>query len=116
MFVTWARSEAMAGIDINQIFQQAQQISDQLRKAQEALAQKQVSGEAGGGMVTVTASGRGELLRVQIDPEVVDKSDVPMLEDLVLSAVNAALANVKALAQEQSGPLSSLQDLIPGLK
>lgn len=105
----------MAGIDINQIFQQAQQISEQLRKAQQALAEKQVSGEAGGGMVTVTANGRGEILRLQIDPKVVDKDDVPMLEDLVLAAVNAALANVKTLAQEQSGPLSNLQDLIPGL-
>ncbi|GAC1299286.1 MAG: YbaB/EbfC family nucleoid-associated protein [Myxococcales bacterium] len=105
----------MAGFDINQIFQQAQQIQEQLRKAQESLGQKQVVGDAGGGMVTITATGRGEVLRVQIDPRVVDKADVPMLEDLVLAAVNAALANARALAQEDAGPLSSLQDLIPGL-
>ena len=105
----------MAGIDINQIFQQAQQISEQLKKAQEALAQQQVTGESGGGMVTVTATGRGEVLRVQIDPKVVDPSDVPMLEDLVLSAVNTALANVRALAQDETGPLGRLQELIPGM-
>jgi DNA-binding YbaB/EbfC family protein len=105
----------MAGFDINAIFQQAQQIQEQLRKAQEALGQKQVTGNAGGGMVTATATGRGELLRVQIDPKVVDKSDVAMLEDLVLSAVNAALANARALAQEEAGPLTNLQDLMPGL-
>jgi DNA-binding YbaB/EbfC family protein len=105
----------MAGFDINQIFQQAQQIQEQLRKAQEALGQKQVVGDAGGGMVTVTATGRGELLRVQIDPRVVDKEDVPMLEDLVLAATNAALANARALAQEETGPLANLQDLMPGL-
>jgi nucleoid-associated protein EbfC len=105
----------MAGFDINQIFQQAQQIQEQLRKAQEALAQKQVVGDAGGGMVTVTATGRGEVLRVQIDPRVVDKSEVPMLEDLVLAATNAALANARTLAQEDAGPLGNLSDLIPGL-
>ena len=105
----------MADFDINQIFQQAQQISEQLKKSQEALAQKQVTGESGGGMVTITASGRGEVLRVQIDAKVVDPADVPMLEDLVLSAVNVALANARTLAQGEAGPLSRLQDLIPGM-
>ena len=81
----------MAGFDLNALFQQAQQIQEQMKRAQEELARKEVTGTAGGGMVTVTANGRGELLKVQIDPKVVDPKDVAMLEDLVLAAVNSAL-------------------------
>ena len=105
----------MAGIDFNALFQQAQQLQQEMQKAQAELAQKQVTGSAGGGMVTVTATGRGDLVKVQIDKTAVDPADVPMLEDLVLAAVNAALANARALAQEAgSGPLSALQGMLPG--
>jgi len=89
----------MAGFDLNALFQQAQQIQEQMKRAQEELARKEVTGTAGGGMVTVTANGRGELLKVQIDPKVVDPKDVAMLEDLVLAAVNSALRAAQQLAQ-----------------
>ena len=81
----------MAGFDLNALLQQAQQIQEQLKRAQEELARKEVTGTAGGGMVIVTANGKGEVLRVQIDKQAVDPRDVPMLEDLVLAAVNSAL-------------------------
>lgn len=105
----------MAGLDMNALFQQAQQIQEQMRKAQESLAQKQVIGTAGGGMVVVTASGKGEILKIQIDKQAVDPRDVPMLEDLVLAAVNAALAAAQQLAMSEAGPLAGLRDMIPGM-
>ena len=105
----------MAGFDINALFAQAQQIQEQLRKSQESLAQKQVVGTAGGGMVVVTASGKGEILKIQIDKQAVDPRDVPMLEDLLLAAVNAALAAAQQLAASEGGALQGLRDLIPGM-
>src|SRR5205807_10610390 len=104
----------MAGIDLNALFQQAQQIQEQMKRAQEELAKKEVTGTAGGGMVVVTANGKGELLKVQIDPKVIDPNDVGMLEDLVLAAVNSALPAPQQLPQAQGGPPPSLKDLSPG--
>ena len=66
-------------------------------------------------MVIVTANGKGELLKVQIDPKVVDPNDVAMLEDLVQAAVNSALHAAQQLAQAQGGPLASLKDMFPGM-
>src|SRR6266851_2349393 len=100
----------MAGFDLNALFQQAQQIQEQLKRAQEELARKEVTGTAGGGMVIVTANGKGELLKVQIDPKV-----VAMLEDLVQAAVNSALRAAQQLAQAQGGPLANLKDMFPGM-
>ena len=97
----------MADFDLNALFQQAQQIQEQMRDAQERLAQKTVTGSAGGGMVVVTANGKGEIQRVQIDKQAVDPRDVPMLEDLVLAAVNSAL---KAGAGGGGGGESALRD------
>ena len=86
------------GFDMNALFQQAQAIQEQMRRTQEELAKKEVTGTAGGGMVVVTATGTGEISRVQIDPSVVDPKDVGMLEDLVVAAANSALKAVQALA------------------
>jgi DNA-binding YbaB/EbfC family protein len=106
----------MSGIDFNALFQQAQALQQEMEKAQAELAQKQVTGSSGGGMVTVTATGKGDIVKVQIDPQAVDPRDVAMLEDLVLTATNAALANARQLAQEAgSGPLAALQGMIPGI-
>lgn len=106
----------MAGFDFSALFQQAQQLQEQMRKTQEELGRKEVSGQSGGGMVSVTANGKGEILRVKIDPQAVNPQDVAMLEDLVAAAINAALANVRQLAQaEGQGPLANLQNLIPGM-
>jgi DNA-binding YbaB/EbfC family protein len=100
----------MPGIDLNMLLQQAQKIQDDLKSAQERLAQVQVTGTAGGGMVVVTATGKGEVLKVQIDKQAVDPRDVPMLEDLVLAAVNSALTAAKEAAAAES-PLPNMPDL-----
>src|SRR5437660_11714360 len=105
----------MAGFDMNTIFQQAQQLQEQMKRAQEELAKKEVTGTAGGGMVVVTANGKGELLKVQIDPKVVDPNDVAMLEDLVVAAVNSAQRAAQQLVQSQGGPLANLKDMFPGM-
>ena len=107
----------MPDFDLNALFQQAQQIQEQMREAQERLAQKIVTGSAGGGMVVVTANGKGEIQKVQIDKQAVDPRDVPMLEDLVVAAVNSALrAAQEAAAAENplSGMAAGLGGMVPG--
>jgi DNA-binding YbaB/EbfC family protein len=100
----------MPGLDLNALLQQAQLIQEQMKEAQERLAHKEVVGTAGGGMVTVTATGKGEILKVQIDRQVVDPKDVAMLEDLVMAAVNAALRAAQEAAAAES-PLPGMPDL-----
>ncbi|MBS2023027.1 MAG: YbaB/EbfC family nucleoid-associated protein [Deltaproteobacteria bacterium] len=105
----------MAGFDMQQLFAQAQAMQEQMKKAQEQLATQEVSGAAGGGLVTARVTGTGELIGVKIDSAVVTKDDIAMLEDLVTAAVNDALRNQKQLAQQQmTGSLGSLSGL-PGM-
>ena len=77
-------------MNIGAMMKQAQKMQAQMLRIQEELAQKTVEATAGGGMVTAVANGKGELVSVKIDPEVVKAGDVEMLEDLVLAAVNEA--------------------------
>ena len=104
----------MPGFDLNALFEQAQQLQEQMREAQERLGQKIVTGSAGGGMVVVTANGKGEIQKVQIDKQAVDPRDVAMLEDLVLAAVNEGIRNAqKMVAEEMTKATGGLK--IPGL-
>ena len=104
----------MAGFDMNALFQQAQALQEQMKKAQENLGRKEVTGTSGGGLVIVTANGKGEVLKIQIDKQAVDNRDVPMLEDLVLAAVNAALRAAAEAAAAEAGPMANMANLIPG--
>nr|WP_308167621.1 YbaB/EbfC family nucleoid-associated protein [Catellatospora tritici] len=79
----------------------------QLQQAQAALAEAEVTGTAGGGLVTVTASGTGEFRRVSIDPKAVDPDDVETLEDLVLAAITNAADEVRKITEQKMGPLSA---------
>jgi nucleoid-associated protein EbfC len=97
--------------DFMKIMQQVQQMQSRLQQIQEELAQKSVSAASGGGMVTVTADGRGQVRSIKIDPSVVSPSDVEMLEDLVLVAVNEAQKKAAALAQEEAGKLTGGMNL-----
>ena len=96
--------------DLNALMQQAQALQEQMQKSQEKLAQLTVTGSAGGGMVMVTANGKGEIQKVTIDKQAVDPRDVPMLEDLVLAAVNSAIRAAQE-AQAAEGPLSGMPNL-----
>lgn len=95
--------------------QQVQQIQEQVTSAQDELADSEVTGTAGGGLVTVTMSGTGEVTAVKIDPSAVDPDDVETLEDLVLAALHAAAAEQQRLAGEMMGPLAGGMPGMPGL-
>ncbi len=92
--------------DLSKILQQAQQMQGRLQQMQEELQSKTVTASAGGGMVTVTADGKGQVRRIEIDKSVVDPADVEMLEDLVLVAVNEAQKKAAELAQNEMAQLA----------
>ncbi len=92
---------------------QLQALQEEMAKQQALLAEETVEVSAGGGMVTVVATGQQEIVSISIQPEVVDPEDVEMLEDMVLSAVNQALERSRQLAEERLGGLTA--GLPPGL-
>ena len=85
---------------------QAQQMQQQLLAAQQELLNTEVHGEAGGGLVKVTAKGSGEVTAVQIDPKVVDPSDIDTLQDLIVGALGDASKKAQTLAQQRLSPLA----------
>ncbi|PYM76792.1 MAG: YbaB/EbfC family nucleoid-associated protein [Candidatus Rokuibacteriota bacterium] len=93
---------------------EAQKLQAQMAAMQEEVAKRKVEATAGGGMVTVEANGKQELTAIKIDPEVVSKDDVQMLEDLVLAACNEALRKSRELVQQELGKLTGGLK-IPGL-
>ena len=105
------------GMDMNKMLQQVQQMQEQMRKAQDELKDETVEATAGGGMITVTATGNGEIKQIKIDPKAIDPNDPEMLEDLVVAAVNEALRSAQSLVQSKLGPaLGGLEGLgLPGL-
>ncbi len=92
-------------MDMNKLMQQAQQMQEQLQKVQEEAANETVEATAGGGMVTVTANGAGEIVEIKIAKEAIDPDDPEMLADLVLAAVNEALRSAQRLVESKVGPL-----------
>jgi len=94
------------GFDMGQILQQAQQMQQKLVEAQEELANTEVTGSAGGGLVTATVTGGMELKGLVIDPKVVDPEDTETLADLVVAAVRDASANAQKLTEQKLGPLA----------
>jgi len=100
--------------NMGNMLKQAQKMMEQAKRIEEELANTDIEGSAGGGMVTVHANGLGKLTSIRIDPQVVDPEDVEMLQDLVTSAVNEALRASQALAAEKmSAVTGGLR--IPGL-
>jgi DNA-binding YbaB/EbfC family protein len=107
----------MSGMDMNKMLEQVQQMQAQMQKAQEELKSETVQATAGGGMVTVTATGGGEIREIKIDPKAIDPDDPEMLEDMVLAAVNEALRSAQSLMESNLGPaLGGMQGMgLPGL-
>ncbi|MDH5642761.1 MAG: YbaB/EbfC family nucleoid-associated protein [Gemmatimonadota bacterium] len=87
--------------DFSQLLQLGQQMQVKMTQLQTELTQKSVSGSAGGGMVTVTADGKGRVRSVKIDPSIVQEGDVEMIEDLVAAAVSDAQRRAEELYQEE---------------
>lgn len=92
--------------NVQQLMKQAQKMQQQLLSAQQELAEAEVTGTAGGGLVTAVVNGSGEVKSVTIDPRAVDPDDVESLEDLVVAAIRDATRAAVELAEEKMGPLS----------
>jgi len=104
-------------MDFEKLMQQAQQMQEQMAKAQEELAGETVEASAGGGMVTVKATGALEITEIKISPEAIDPDDPEMLADMVLAAVNEALRSAQKLVESKLGnAMGGMQGLgLPGL-
>jgi nucleoid-associated protein EbfC len=101
-------------MDVNSIMQQAQQMQAKLIEIQQELAKKKVQGSAGGGMVTVTVNGRGEVLAVAIEKEMISPNEAEMLQDLIAAATNDGLRKAKELGRQEMGRLTGGLNL-PGI-
>lgn len=100
--------------NIAQLMQQAQKMQENLQRAQEELAQLEVTGSAGGGMVSVTLTGTKECRKVRIDPSIL--ADQEMAEDLIAAAFNDASNKVDAESKAKMGAASAGMQLPPGMK
>ena len=94
------------GFDLSNLLASAQQMQQQLLEAQARAAEQLVEGQAGGGVVRITATGGFDIQDVRIDPSVVDPNDVEMLQDLVLAALRDTLHKVNAINQQAMGGLA----------
>jgi len=101
-------------MDVNSIMQQAQQMQAKLIEIQQELAKKKVQGSAGGGMVTVTVNGRGEVMAVAIEKEMISPDEAEMLQDLITAATNDGLRKAKELGRQEMGKLTGGMNL-PGI-
>jgi DNA-binding YbaB/EbfC family protein len=96
------------------IMKQAQQMQQKMLKMQEEMAERTVEASVGGGMVTVVANGRSEIISVKIEPQAVNPDDIEMLEDLVLAGVNEALRKAQEMMANEMTKLTGGMK-IPGL-
>jgi nucleoid-associated protein EbfC len=104
-------------MDFEKLMKQAQQMQEQVAKAQEELASETVQASAGGGMVIVKATGALEITEIKISPEAIDPDDPELLADMVLAAINEALRSAQQLVETKlGGAMGGMQGLgLPGL-
>jgi DNA-binding YbaB/EbfC family protein len=96
------------------LMKQAQKVQQQMMRMQQELEGREVSAQAGGGMVEATVNGKGELLKLKLEPEVVDPDDIEMLSDLVVAAVGEAQRRAQEMMAQEMGKLTGGLN-IPGL-
>lgn len=101
--------------ELGKLMQQAQKMQERMQEAQEEMARMEVEGAAGGGMVSVTMTGRHEVRRISIDDSLMG-DDRDMLEDLITAAVNDAVQKVEAAQKEQYSDMASGMNLPGGFK
>ena len=87
--------------NVNQMIKQAQKMQDEITAIQEDIEGREFSATSGGGAVNVTISGKKEIIKLEIKPEVVDPEDIEMLQDLIISAVNEAIKKIEAASEEE---------------
>jgi len=105
------------GMDMNKLMQQVGEMQEQMQKAQAELENETVESSAGGGMVSVTENGAGDITQIKIDPKAIDPEDPELLADMVLAAVNEAIRSARSLQESKLGGLAggALGDLgLPG--
>ena len=92
-----------AGGNMQQMMRQAQKMQQEIARVQQELEEKEVTASAGGGMVTVTVTGKKEVRAIEIKPEAVDPEDVEMLQDMIIAAVNEAMHQAEEMAEQAMG-------------
>ena len=104
------------GFDLGGLFKQAQELQSKLAGVQQELAERTVEASAGGGMVTAVVNGKFELVRVRIEPSLLQNPDVEMIQDLVVAAVNEGVRAARRMIEEEMGKLTGgLGIKLPGL-
>ena len=93
--------------NMNSMVKQAQKMQDQILKLQEDIEQREFTATSGGGAVTVVMTGKKELKAVTLKPEVVDKDDIEMLQDLIISAVNEAVKQIEDTSEKEMAPITA---------
>ncbi len=101
--------------NMNNLMKQAKKMQEQMAKIQEELEEKTVEASVGGGVVSVIANGKKEVIEISIKPEAVDPDDVEMLQDLILAAVNEAMRKADDMAQSEMGKLTGGMGMPSGL-
>ena len=102
--------------NLGQMMKQAQQMQQKMAEMQERLAGAEIEGQAGGGLVKVTMTGKGDVKAVRIDPSLASPNEIEVLEDWVLAAVNDARSKVEQAAGEQMKEITGGLELPGGLK
>ena len=98
------------------MLKEAQKMQAKMAEMQEKLADMELTGAAGGGMVTITLNGKGEMRKASIDPSLIDPNEAEILEDLIVAAFNDAKAKVEQETQAEMGKLTGGLNLPPGMK
>lgn len=102
--------------NLGQMMKQAQEMQSKMQEMQERLADAEISGSSGAGMVSVTYSGKGEMRRLSIDPTLITPDDKEVLEDLIVAACNDARQKLDAFTQEETQKIMGGLQLPPGMK
>ena len=102
--------------NLGNMLKEAQKLQTRMAEMQQQLAEAEMTGMAGGGMVNVTLNGKGEMRRIKIDPSLADPNEMEILEDLIVAACNDAKAKTEAHLQEEMGKLTGGLPMPPGFK
>ena len=102
--------------NLGQMMKQAQEMQTRMQQMQDALAEVEVTGQSGAGMVNVTLNGKGEMKRLKLDKSVVDPEDVEVIEDLIMAALNDAKLKVEQHVADETQKLMGGMKLPPGIK
>lgn len=102
--------------NLGNMLKQAQQMQSKMAEMQAKMSEMEVDGQSGGGMVKITLNGKGELRKLKVDPAIVDRDEVEVLEDLIVAAFNDAKAKVEAVMAEEMAKVTGGLQLPPGMK